>query len=149
MKRFLMTVGLYASTLVAMFAMTPIQVSAVDASCDASVFAIPAWYNGMMERDDSGDCAFQPITYSEAGTDKTDIVKTGAKISANLIRAALVLAAYTAVFFMIRGGFTYITSAGSPAGIAAAKKTITNALIGLVIAILAASIVNAIGSAIR
>ena len=60
----------------------------------------------------------------------------------------MVIAAYVAVFFLIKGGFTYIYSAGSAENISNAKKTIQNALIGLVIAVMAASIVNAIGAAI-
>mgnify|MGYP001721843899 FL=1 len=42
-----------------------------------------------------------------------------------------------------------MTNSSSPDGMAKARKTITNALIGMAIAILAASIVNAIGAAIR
>ena len=42
-----------------------------------------------------------------------------------------------------------MTSAGSPEGMASARKTITNAGIGLVISALAASIVNAIAGAIK
>ncbi len=114
-------------------------------NCNSSVFGIPAWYNGQTEGEGDG-CHFEP-TKSEDGT--IDMVKTGAKIGANLLSAALVLVAYVTIFFLIRGGFAYMTSTGSPDGMAAAKKTISNALIGLVIAILAASIVNAIGAAIK
>ena len=57
--------------------------------------------------------------------------------------------AYVAIGFLIRGGFGYMTSSGSPEGMTAAKKTITNALVGMIIALLAASIVNAIGAAIK
>ena len=64
--------------------------------CDASLFGMPAWYNGLSG---GSGCEFTPIKNGE--------------------------------------------------GMANARKTITNALIGMAIAILAASIVNAIGAAIR
>lgn len=109
--------------------------------CTASFFGIPAWYKNM--QDDS--CAFKA---PESGG-QPDIRKTVLMIALNIIQAGMVIVGYVTVFFLISGGFRYITSAGSSDGMAAAKKTITNALIGLVIAILAASIVNAIAGAIK
>ena len=120
-----------------------------DDSCEQSVFGIPPWYSGLMAHGGDDGCTFTPITYVEGGTAKTDFVKTGAKIASNVIRAALVIVAYVAIGFLIRGGFGYMTSSGSPESMTAAKKTITNALVGMVIALLAASIVNAIGAAIK
>lgn len=48
------------------------------------------------------------------------------------------LASVAVVFFLVRGGYLYITSSGNPAALDEAKKTIRNALIGLVIVIGAA-----------
>ena len=48
------------------------------------------------------------------------------------------LASVAVVFFLVRGGYLYITSTGNPAALDEAKKTIRNALIGLVIVIGAA-----------
>ena len=45
------------------------------------------------------------------------------------------LAAVAAAFFLIRGGYLYITSTGRPEALDEAKRTIKNALIGLVIVI--------------
>lgn len=45
------------------------------------------------------------------------------------------LASLSAVFFLIRGGYLYITSTGKPAALDEAKRTIRNALIGLAIVI--------------
>ena len=50
------------------------------------------------------------------------------------------------MFFIIKGGFNYMLSAGSTDGMAGAKKTITNAVIGLVIVLLSAAIINTIAS---
>lgn len=43
------------------------------------------------------------------------------------------LAALAAVFFLIRGGYLYMTSSGKPAALEQAKRTIQRALMGLVI----------------
>ena len=59
--------------------------------CDASLFGMPAWYNGLSG---GSGCEFTPIKNGE----EVDVVKTGAKIGANLLQAALMLAAYAAVF---------------------------------------------------
>jgi len=49
--------------------------------------------------------------------------------------ALIGLASVAVVFFLVRGGYLYITSTGNPANLDEAKKTIKNALIGLVIVI--------------
>ena len=45
------------------------------------------------------------------------------------------LAALVAALFLVRGGYLYITSTGKPAALDEAKRTIRNALIGLVVVI--------------
>lgn len=63
------------------------------------------------------------------------------KIVLNLISIALTLCGYVAVGYVIWGGVRYIIASGDSSKIAAAKKTIQNALIGLLIALSAAAIV--------
>ena len=70
-------------------------------------------------------------------------------IALNVLQAGLAIVAYITVFFIMKGGFVYMTSTGTQDGMANAKKTITNAVIGLVIAVFASSIVNAIAGAIK
>ena len=66
----------------------------------------------------------------------------GLAILDDLIR----IAALVAVGFVIYGGIQYVTSQGSPDQTKQAQQTIINALIGLVLAILASSIVAFIGN---
>jgi hypothetical protein len=111
------------------------------AACTDTFFGIPAWYKGMQD----GACAFKaPETAGQPDAKKLVLM-----VALNIIQAGMVVVGYVTVFFLIKGGFGYLTSAGSSEGMASAKKTITNALIGLVIAVLAASIVNAIAGAIK
>jgi hypothetical protein len=146
MRRIISVIGLVTASIFAMLFVSPAAYAA-DSSCDSYVFAIPAWYNGLMGRS-SGSCQFEAEKMGGAEKDKPDVVRTAGKIGSNIVQALMVIAAYVAVFFLIKGGFTYIYSAGSAENISNAKKTIQNALIGLVIAVMAASIVNAIGAAI-
>ncbi|MFA6492594.1 MAG: hypothetical protein WCV58_00390 [Patescibacteria group bacterium] len=59
------------------------------------------------------------------------------------LEGIIIVASVAAVFFLIRGGYIYITSTGNPAALQEAKSTIKKALIGLVI-ILAAGVLTSI-----
>ncbi len=61
--------------------------------------------------------------------------------------ALIGLASVAVVFFLVRGAYLYITSSGDPAALDEAKRTIRNALIGLVIVIGAAVFSSMLNSA--
>jgi len=63
------------------------------------------------------------------------------------LTSIIILATLGAVFFLIRGGYIYITSSGNPAALDEAKKTIRNALIGLIIVLGAAVFSSMLSSA--
>jgi len=144
---FLTLVLVLTSGFVFSTAISPAAYAEVDASCDAYVFAMPAWYNGMMTRGSSGDCEFEGLK-STSEPDKIDFSRTGFKIGANVVRCLLIASMYVAIFFLIKGGIAYMYSTGSPEGVSGAKKTVQNALIGFVIAMLAVQVVNVIGDII-
>lgn len=60
----------------------------------------------------------------------------------NVIEILMTLAAFVSVGFIIYGGVRYIVSSGDASGIKSAKETIVNAVIGLVISMLAFGIVR-------
>lgn len=66
-------------------------------------------------------------------------------IALAIVEILLRVGALVAVAFVIYGGFLYLISQGEPDRAAAARKTIVNAVIGLVIALLATGIVSFIG----
>lgn len=113
-----------------------------NSSCgDARFLGLPAWYNGLAEPRDGG-CEIRSPSDPRFGDE-------GLKnfiwiIVFNIVEMILRLAGYAAVAFIIYGGYKYMTSAGSADGVAAAKKTITNAVVGLVLSIAAVAIVNTI-----
>lgn len=65
-----------------------------------------------------------------------------------IINIALAIAGLIAVFFLIIGGFRYITAAGNEDASEQAKKIILNAIIGIVVIILSFVIVRVISNAL-
>lgn len=102
----------------------------VSASCspNSRFLTFPLWYRGL----DGADVCMPRI--KNAG----DIWRIGLNFVEMLIQAV----AYVSAFFILWGGVQYVISLGEPDKISNAKSTITNAIIGLVIAIFAVAIVN-------
>lgn len=59
-----------------------------------------------------------------------------------------IISAASAVFFLIRGGYIYITSSGKPDALEEAKKTIRNSLLGLVIVLASSGLISLLSSAL-
>jgi len=66
------------------------------------------------------------------------------KIILNVVTMVLQIAGYVCVGFVIWGGYLYMLSSGDPGKVASGKKTITRALIGIVICVTASLISGAI-----
>lgn len=60
----------------------------------------------------------------------------------NGIEILMTIAVFVAIGFIIFGGFRYTTSSGDPAGVKAAKETIVNAIIGLILAMVSFGVVR-------
>lgn len=92
--------------------------------------------------------AAQFRTPTAPGTDPLPTQNTATEIILRVIQILLAIAGLVAVIFLIVGGFRYITAGGNEETAEAAKKTITNAIIGIVIIILAFVIVRVISNAL-
>lgn len=66
-----------------------------------------------------------------------------ATFTTQTLNGFFIIASLAATFFIIKGGFTYITSSGKPDELEHAKHTIRNAVIGLVL-VLGASVISSI-----
>lgn len=75
-------------------------------------------------------------------------VGTATDLILRIVQILLAIAGLVAVIFLIIGGFRYITAGGNEETSESAKKTITNAIIGIVIIILAFVIVRVIANAL-
>ena len=100
-----------------------------------SKFGIPTWYRYLPT---NGDC--------EVKNDSSSRTKTIPLIILGFIDIALWLAGLLAVVMIIWGGYLFLLSNGDPGKIANGRNTILNAVIGLIIAILASQIVKFIAS---
>jgi hypothetical protein len=118
------------------------------ASCNQqpSFFSLPTWYKYL-------GLEYEGIT--QRCEVRFSLIENGVFNGSGLLLIALAvidilirIAALVAVAYVIYGGFQYMTSQASPEGTKAAQSTILNAVIGLVIAVLAAAIVSFIGFSI-
>ena len=112
---------------------SPQPVSA--AACEARVLGVPPWYRGLTDGNE-GSCA---IKSPDAVGGLSNFIW---KVVLNIIEMAIVIVAYIAVFFILYGGFQFLTGGANPSQIEKARKTITNAIVGLVIAMAAIAITN-------
>lgn len=108
-------------------------------SCSKTFLTFKTWFYYLPDSAFASDCSIK------------DFQALGANSGFLLIAMAILddlvrLAALVAVGYIIYGGFQYITSQGSPDLTKKAQQTIINALIGLVLAIIAASVVAFIGN---
>jgi hypothetical protein len=103
------------------------------AACETQFLGLNAWFHYL--RVNPADCSI-------AFNFPQDIPLILLAIIDDLLRVAAVVA----VFYVIYGGIKYVTSQGSPDNVASAQRTVLNALIGLVIALLSVSVVAFLGS---
>lgn len=103
-------------------------------------FSLTPWYEYLEgETDAFGKCIPQVKL-----TESNDIWL----ILLAVIDSLLKIAALVAVGFVIYGGIQFVISQGEPDKTNAARNTIINALVGLVIAIIAAGLISFIGTRI-
>ena len=121
------------------------------AACDAgTVTFFPRWYDGLC---DSKGNIISPNEMNKGGSDEAST--TGSKLGAwitvialNIVSMLLYAVGYVSLGFIIFGGFKYMTSGDNSSGTAAARKTILNAVIGLVLSIMSVAIVKFIAGAV-
>lgn len=138
MKRVLLIIWAVASSFLSVLTFSG---SPAYAAPDCGSFlTFRPWYYGITK----DDCSLKTVSDKETGDDVVSIRTFIWTIILNVLGILFQLAGYTAVGFLIYGGYLYILARGAPEGLVKAKKTITNAIIGLIIAILATAIVNTI-----
>ena len=101
-------------------------------SCPSNGFLnFPTWYKYLPSVDGSDPCAAKISGLSDVWL-----------IVAAVIEILLRIAAIAAIVFVVWGGVQFITSQGQPEKTAQARKTIINALGGLVLAVSAAALIT-------
>lgn len=110
------------------------------AACVDRLLTFPTWYRGITEGD---DCRIKQPASTKGGI--TTFIWT---IALNIIEIMLQLVGYLSVGFIIAGGYKFMISSGESSAIVAARKTIMNAVIGLILSIFSVAIVNVIAGAL-
>lgn len=112
--------------------MMPAQEAAAAADCDSHFLGLPAWYDGLTTpgscdiKSPSGDAEVKAYVWT---------------VVLNIISLIMGLIGYLAIGFVMWGGIQYMIAQGDPGKVAKGKKTITNAVIGLVL-VMTASILS-------
>ena len=102
-------------------------------------FGLPAWYRGLTK---SGEGGCQIKNIGPSGKGEVTLEQFVWTVVANVIDMAFRIAGVAAIGFIIYAGYQYMIAVGDPGKLAGAKKSLTNAIIGLVIAVLASTIVT-------
>lgn len=107
-------------------------------------FGLEPWYEYLTVKpvqDQNGENTYCEVqSFTPLGKNSSVLL-----IALAIVDDLLRIAGIIAVVFIIVGGFKFITSQGSPDGTTQGRTTIINALIGLVIALVAISLVSFIG----
>ena len=105
------------------------------ASCGTKgIPLLPSWHKYIDGRNTSSGCELAFNFPEDLGA-----------IAVAVVEMLLRIGTFAAIAFVIYGGFLYLTSQGEPDRAASARKTLVNAVIGLVITLLATGVVSFIG----
>jgi len=144
MKRLMATMLVIAAVSLGSGLLSPALASA--RGCEDSFMMFRPWYFGLVNDDEN--CSFKTIVVPEDGQDApagsvtlTVFVWT---VILNILNILLILVGYLALGVLIYGGYIYALSRGDPTKIAAGKKTVVAAVVGLIICILASLIATTI-----
>ncbi len=135
-RAFINTALLLLLQLVAVFTFTTgVALAAEPCQPGSGGLPLPTWYQYLPGEKVNGEC---DITTKDLGGKVVILILMG------VFDILLYLAGLIAVVMVIWGGFKLLTSNGEPQKLAAARTTIFNALVGLVIAAVASQIVGLI-----
>lgn len=127
-------------------------ITSVD-DCSVRILTFPTWFRGLVEvranAEGENECVIMGPDDLNSPGETNGLSNFIWRVVLNVIDIALQLVGYIAVIFILIGGFNMITSSGSPDGMAKARKSILNAVIGLVISVGSVGLVNLIMSIIK
>ena len=108
--------------------------------CDPNktFFGLPVWYKYLIKAPSAGACEFKDFKIWPPD----DLMLIGVAVLDILLR----IAGMVSVGFIIWGGISYVLSQGEPEKLKVALQTIINALIGLVVTLVAVAIVSFLGN---
>jgi hypothetical protein len=117
-----------------------------DSSCEKPILGIHPWFRGLAVKDGTGADAKCVIVAPGDTLNGKQLDLSGFiwRIALNIVDMALAAIGYIAFFFILYGGFQFLTGGSNPSQIEKARKTMLNAIVGLVISLGAVAVVNLI-----
>lgn len=142
--KYLATITMFAFVMAgpAVTLIAPTTVSALD--CEKRLLGIPPWYRGMTKEQPNPSTGQQECVIKGPGVGEDNIQNYVLKLALNIVEILVVVTGYIAFFFLLYGGFQFLTGGSNPSQTVNARKTMLNAIIGLVIALGAVGITNLI-----
>lgn len=112
--------------------------------CEKPILGIQPWFRGLAVVNGDGKCSIASPGQTLSSGKSLDLTGFIWRIALNVIDIGLAIVGYIAFFFVLYGGFQFLTGGSNASQIEKARKTILNAVIGLVISIGAVAVVNLI-----
>lgn len=140
-RRILAFLGVLLTVFMGTAVLNPTEVVALGGGdCGAGTpLGFRAWYAGLCDGNEKDSEIQKPDNQ-----DESELVQFIWTIILNVLFDLLVAVGYLALGFVVYGGFLYIMSQGDPVKLAKGKRTLTAAIIGTVIALVASIAVNTI-----
>lgn len=129
-----------------LFTLTPSVIPAANTYADDQTTSSSQgcrYFLGMVSWDCNVDIKHKDST-TNADSSKNWLTTNIWTIAANVLTDISIIAVYLVIGYVIYGGYLYMFSSGDPGKVAAGKKTLTQAFIGLAIVMLSSVILNAI-----
>jgi len=109
------------------------------AECERGFLGLPNWFRGIVKVEKEKCIIVSPAEINPESP--ADFIW---RIVLNVIEMGLFAVGYIALFFVLYGGFQFLTGGSNPSQTEKARKTILNAVIGLAISMASIGIVNLI-----
>lgn len=113
-------------------------------NCEPRFLGVPPWYRGMTEVRISPSTGLEECFIKGPGNGPNNVQNYVLKLALNIVEMALVVVGYIALFFLLYGGFQFLTGGANPSQVEKARTTMLNAIIGLAIALLSVGVTNVI-----
>lgn len=122
------------------------SVSAAPCTLNKQMLGIPTWYKYLRGDDASGRCIpVLRVEDTEQGRASEANINSALPIALAVLEIAITLSGIIAFIMVIWGSVKFMLALGEPDKFAGARKTVQNAMIGLVIIIVASRIVSFVG----
>lgn len=131
----------------ALVVVTPVAAADGD-SCSGNSF-LPTWYSKVCKKDKDGNDVIKSPNDMSGDDSAARLSAWVIAIALSIVTILLTIVGYVSLGFIIYGGFQYMISGDNSSGTLAARKTITNAVIGLVLSIMSVAIVSLVADAIK